>query len=555
MADDLLSSGSIRFTGLGSGTDFESMIEQLLQVERVHINRLESWRAGWEEKVEAFQELNTAMLSQKTTLQGMDTLEEFLVKAAQSSSESVLTATADSTALATSHTVTVNQLAQNEVIFNTTTSESDPSDVINSSGSDQVFAYTYAGGTVSVTVPDGTTLQGLVDRINNDADNPGVKAAALKVGDTEYRLQMWGMDLGAANTLSVDATTTIPGYGSADFTTSQAAQNSQLQVDGHPAGPPWIERDSNTVDDVITGVTLSLKSTGSTTVSVSTDVAAIKEQVQTFVTQTNEVLSQLQSLMKVDDVSGEGSILTGNYGTQIIQNRLKSILAAKGIGFDHDNDPFPSLSTIGISTDTDEGSPTFGLLLLDESELDQALSDDPTAVAELFGATDIGVSDSPDFIFDSLVSGITEPGTYEVAYTVDSGAITSATINGHAASISGTLITGASGYPESGLSVEVTNLTNGSYTGTARVKQGKAAELVQELGNLTSSSDGTLHILQDNYGDIIANIDKKIAFEEERILRMERDLRNKFARLEALLGYYDQMQASLDSQLGQLNNK
>lgn len=71
MADDLstsLLSGSIRFTGLGSGTDFDSMVTKLIEVEQVRTKRLESWRAGWEAKSEAFDTLSATMLALKTSL-------------------------------------------------------------------------------------------------------------------------------------------------------------------------------------------------------------------------------------------------------------------------------------------------------------------------------------------------------------------------------------------------------------------------------------------------------------------------------------------------------
>jgi flagellar hook-associated protein 2 len=79
--------------------------------------------------------------------------------------------------------------------------------------------------------------------------------------------------------------------------------------------------------------------------------------------------------------------------------------------------------------------------------------------------------------------------------------------------------------------------------------------LADTLKDLTSSSSGPLHILEDNYQDIMDNIDDKIEWEEKRIDRMERDLRNRFANLEATLGYYNQMQMALNNQIGQLQNQ
>lgn len=557
LTDNITKSGSIHFSGLGSGTDFDSMINELVKAEvKSRIEPLEDWKESWNKKIEAFQELNSSMLSLDGTLKGMDTMEEFLIKDAQSNNEAVLTASASSSAQVASHNIEVNQLAQNE-ISTANTSETSKDSVINSSGAAQQFDYTYAGDSVSLEVADGTTLESLKNMINNDPDNPGVRANIIKQGTDDYHLQIRGMDLGADNTFTIEDTTTLTNYEEANFTDTQEARNSQIRVDGYPSGD-WIERPSNSISDVIEGVTLNLKSTGSSNVDVTNNNESIKEQVRTFVEKTNEVLSKFKESMKYDERNDEGSILTGNYGTQIVQSKIKSILSSKGIGFSHDNDNFPSLSNIGIKTDHNEGSETYGQLLLDETKLDEALQKDARGVAELFGADYIGESESTNLTYHSHVSGITKGGNYDVTYSVDGAAekITSATINGHEASIEGDKIIGKGGYPESGLAIKVNDLTTTvtDATGTVNLKQGKADELAKTLTELSNSSSGPLSIMEDNYTDIIDNINQKISDEHARISRMERDMRTKFAKVESLLGRYDQMQSQLDSQLKQLSN-
>jgi flagellar hook-associated protein 2 len=553
MADEYLTSGQITFTGLGSGTDFDKLIEQLVEIERTHINRLEYWKSSWDAKVEAFQILNTQMLSLKTTVEGMDTLDEFLIKNASSTDSSVVTATADSDADAASHTIEVDQLATNDIWVGQTSYSSETAAVTTTG--DKVFQYDYDGtNDVAVDVPDNTTLEGLVNIINTDPDNPGIRASILKVADGDFRLQIRGLDLGSDYQFSVDdAETTLSGADSSDFVETQNASNSQFKVNGFPTGAnDWISRSSNTVSDVIEGLTLNLKGAGTATVNVNVDNTAIKESVRTFVSQTNEVRATIKELTEFDEATEQGSILTGNYGVQLISSKLKNITATKGKGFDYNDDTYSVLSQLGITTDAEQGSETLGQLLLDETKLDEALSADPDAVAELFAADFIGDTNSSDFRYYSHIDGVTEAGVYDVEYTVAGGSITSATINGHAAGIDGDQITGASGYEEAGLTILVQNLTDGSYTGEVRLKQGKAGELADSLADLTSSSSGPLHILEENYQDIMDNIDEKIDYEEKRIERMERDLRNRFANLEATLGYYNQLQMSLNSQIGQL---
>lgn len=364
---DLISSaytsGNVTFTGLGSGTDFDTLIQGLVEAESYHLNQLETWKATWEEKMTAFQELNTPMLSLKTALEGMDTMSEFLTKTVASTDTSLLTATADSTAETGTHKVLVNQLAQNKIMVNNTGYASSTT-VVNSSGADRVLQYVYKGTTYNITVPNGTTLEGLVNLINNQPANPGVKAMVLSDGTQSY-LQFRGLDLGDDATLTIGAGTTLTGYDAAGWTTSQANQNSQIRVDGWPAAS-WISNSSNTITGAITGLTLNLKDADAgTTVTLTTDVdkEAVLENVRTFVEQMNTVRTKIQELTQYDETNQTGSILTGNYGVSMISQNLKDIVASKGVGFISYNtmglteDAYNSLAQLGITSATINGRP------------------------------------------------------------------------------------------------------------------------------------------------------------------------------------------------------
>ena len=91
-------SGSIHFTGLGSDTDFDTMITQLKQIESYQKNRFTLWQADWNKRITAFQQLNTAMLSLNSTLNSMNTMSKFLLKTSTSSNENIMTAVASGTA-------------------------------------------------------------------------------------------------------------------------------------------------------------------------------------------------------------------------------------------------------------------------------------------------------------------------------------------------------------------------------------------------------------------------------------------------------------------------
>ncbi len=683
MADDLTSSlvsGSIRFTGLGSGTDFDSMVTKLIEVEQVRTKRLEYWRAGWEAKSEAFDTLSATMLSLKTSLDAMNTTDEFLVKNALSSNSIAVTATAGSSAEESTHQVDVLSLATNDMHMGAEIFSSP--DAVISGGADGTFVFTAGSRQVAVNVTGTTTLSQFASLINNDADNRNYVRASVVNDGSGYRLQIRGMDLGAGNDFIVDDAETsanlLLNFGQDRFIETQNAGNAKLRVDGFPIDPPtatsdmlkatftgkttadtfatadgtfkfaydgalhsvavttadtyatladkintavgftmatatdvsgnveltlegvagsdkqitivnspgttigelqpgafaqiqgatdgYFERKANSISDIIPGVTMNLASTGSTTITTSLDPEAVTEKVRTFVEAVNSVLQEVKNQTQVTSVGENvsGSLLTGNYGLQMIQQKLKNILAEKGVGFDYDMDAIVSLGSVGITTDTVQGSPTFGLLVLDENAFSSALRTDPDAVARLFSADQYpstkemvdGVAvESSNFKFESSIKGITGAGEYAVQYTVDAGGtITSASINGYAASIDGTkIVATGEGNPARGLSLEVINLTAGSYSGSVQIKSGKTEELIQEIKKLTDPLSGTLEILKDNYQDIMDSIDEKIAYEERRLALLEKNLRLRFANLEAVLGNYNNISTQISSQIKSLS--
>ncbi|MGQ9688655.1 MAG: flagellar filament capping protein FliD [Desulfobaccales bacterium] len=558
---------AVTFTGLGSSLDSTSIIDQLVEVESRQIKRLEAWKEEWSAKIAALQELNTKLTALRTTTAAMDTLAKFTAKSASVSDAKVLNATAGSTAVPGIHQILVNQLAQTEVEVHDGLPAADT--VVNSSGSSRVFAFSYAGGaSVSISVADGTTLTQLAQLINNSGANPGVTATVLDMGEgyttDRYRLMLTGNDTGSSQTIVIDdGLTTLDGSGgtvnftSTAFTETQTAANAQVRLDGYPPSG-WIERADNTISDLLTGVTLSLLSTsaGAVQVTVTNDTSAMQEEVMDLVAAYNEAVAYIKEQTAYDAATGKAGVLFGNYAVQMIKGPLANIATGNAPGFKDPQDPYLNLAQIGITTDVDETSKTFGQLRVDQAALAAAFSNDPQGVAALLSAYFVGVSDDAagNLTYYSSLPGITQPGSYNVEATVAGGVLVSGTINGHAATVEGDTLTGASGYPEYGLAVRV-NLTNGTHTGTVRLKLGVTGEFTAKLDDLLSYTSGPVHILIDNYQDIITNIDKKIELEQRRVDSYRQRLVEQFSRLEAVLAELNDQANYLSSQIQKLNNQ
>lgn len=591
------SSGSIYFSGLGNGTDFSSMIDSLKEIEMAHSKQLMNWRKDWTNRKDAFADLRTTLSSYSTFLKTMDTEGEFTKKKALSSNTQIASVACTSSAQSGQHIVlNVKELASNSYATIGLNVKDKAAQIVSESTGPQTFEYTYKDKTRSFTLDKGTTLAGLQARINNDPQNPGVRAELVQSANG-YVLQMVSKDQGAQSAIKVSEnqwlkSLTTDGAGEWNYVTGK---NAKLSINGSPP----IERSSNVIDDYA-GLKITLVGTGSSTITVETDTEAITENVKKFIEETNKVRAKFMELTKVNgdkntvDITitesqqeaQKGSVLTGNYGVQLMDSNFKNMIPSRGVGFDSLADVYSTLTQLGIKTDAKESSETYGMLIYDQTlseddgkggkitKFEKAIRDNPDAVAELFSAN-AKPAQNNKFTADTM-PGFTKGGEYKVTYDVDSeGKISNAWINGKKATINNETktisiysVAGQEPNPADGTKLFITDLEAKSHETTLRVKDGKVPELINlidydmlarypvEKGQ-TSGSDsfthaGSLSILERQYQGIIDNIDKKLLREQERVDKWERTTRQRFSRLDATLKQYDSLNSQISSQIKQL---
>lgn len=383
---------------------------------------------------------------------------------------------------------------------------------------------------------------------------------------------------------------------------SQQAQDARFTLNG------WgqeLTSSSNTLTEVVEGMTITLKSKGETNLNVVDDKEQLKENIQEVVDAINTMLKKIQELTKYDKnktVDGptdtdngvlkmesqftwqKGAALTGNYGVQLLRSRLKNVTSGAGSGFtrmqssdDTLNDLFTSLSQIGIKTVTNESDPNFGLLEIDEAKLDEAIDRDIRNVAELFSADMQGGTNSENFSVASTGTRA-KGGTYRVEYEVGSDGkldTDSVYINGAKAnydSSMGTFTVGDMNNAAVGVSITfpMDGLTPGSYKGadadTLTIKDGKVNQMIDQLTDelrsvarddetgFVGGQAGAIPLLIDNYKTVIASIDKKIEREETRLVTWEKRMKARFSRLDTLMTKLNGQMESNASALAQLSS-
>ncbi|MFP4634408.1 MAG: flagellar filament capping protein FliD [Nitriliruptoraceae bacterium] len=383
--------------GIASGMDTEGIIEQLLALERQPIQRIEQQQQELEGDEEAWGEIATKLSSVRAGVDKLAGLDDFAAMTSVSSSnEDAVGATVVGDVEDGSLDLDVEQLATGMQ-----QAAGDRFDGLDAELGDRTL-------TVTTTV-DGepvehditgelgadATLEDLVGAINER--EIGVQADALQVADGEYQLVLASEGTGDQSAFEVDATGWTEG-----FTVTQQAQDARLHVGGVE-----VERATNTIDDLIDGVELELRSTTADPVTVSTerDVDAAVGAVRELVEATNGALDTLAELSDYDPETDEAGPLQGDPSVARIATRLRDAVSRPIAGLEGSD---ALASDLGISLTRD------GRLELDEQRLQAAFEDDFEATAARLAES--GSTSEQRARFSSATSA-TEPGTYDVEVT------------------------------------------------------------------------------------------------------------------------------------------
>ncbi|MEE9336296.1 MAG: flagellar filament capping protein FliD [Granulosicoccaceae bacterium] len=362
----------ITSAGVGSGIDVESIISSLMELERQPIQALNNRRETLDVELSAMGSVKSAMneLATSARLMGDDT--RFGPFQASSIDEDVFTATATGGSSSEYHSVEVLSLAQNHRMASGLYPSSDAP---VASGS---MNFTSGENNFEITV-DGSnnTLVGLRDAINDSIDNTSVSASILNV-DGGSRLILNANEGGTDNIIAIAGSSSIV----ADLTEITEALDAQLIVDGFT-----VNSSSNSVSDVIEGVTLDLKSVGSSDVQTQRDTDSLRDSLDAFVTNYNSLRSGLNSLS-----AGQlqGDQLPRNIETSVRNVFSQDIELANG----------QSISPLEIGFTFDR----FGVLSIDEKRLDNAQIGGMERFIDAFSAADTGFSAKVEEALDRFTS-------------------------------------------------------------------------------------------------------------------------------------------------------
>jgi flagellar hook-associated protein 2 len=385
----------ISASGVGSGIDINSIVTQLMAVERKPLDRLKADQSSLQSSISAYGKVASAISTFQDAVRTLARAEKWQIYQASSSNSSSVSATATSNANEGNYALTVSQLAKSaQLASGTFTDES----TVVGTGTLEISVGSIDSGTgaftlqpgrnlVSVNVGDGS-LKSIRNAINS-AD-AGVTATIVNTGSGS-RLVLTAKDTGAQNAIQITTTdsdgsnTNAAGLSRLAFIPSasagsgknldslQTAQDALFSVNGISASSP-----SNTARGIVEGITFNLLAETATAVSVSItkDSVAIQKSVSGLISAYNDLQKLIKDQTKFVEGSKTQPPLQGDNAAISILQRLRSSLFGQFSGQAGD---FSRLSDVGVSIQTD------GNLVLDQTKWNAA-NNDPAKLARLFSS-------------------------------------------------------------------------------------------------------------------------------------------------------------------------
>lgn len=374
---------AISSPGVGSGLDVNSIVTQLVAIEKKPLAVLQSKANSLQSQLSLY----GAIKSQVSALQ--DASAALLASSSNwtaqtaSSSSTAVGISVNSSATSANFAVDVTRLAQAQTVASKSLAVGSSigpgagtgtlSIQLGSWGTDGLGPFAPgSSASVDVTVNESDSYATIAAAIN--AKNAGVTATVLKNGATErlsLRSTATGADAGftltsdggfaALDSLSF-TNLTNPAESSLGMEDTQMGLNATYKLNGIA-----LESASNTIADVVPGVTLSLQqltTVGSPAqLSISQDQTAVQKAIQTFADAYSTLARTLSDATKYVQ-GGKSGVLQGDTVTVGLQSLLRRVENSASTG-----STFSRLSDIGLELQTD------GSLKVNSNRLTNAMSD------------------------------------------------------------------------------------------------------------------------------------------------------------------------------------
>ncbi|QOY52005.1 flagellar filament capping protein FliD [Candidatus Sulfurimonas baltica] len=249
----------------------------------------------------------------------------------------------------------------------------------------------------SIAYDETTTLDDLKNAIN-DAATDKANATVVQISAGEFRLFVSSADTGTTQDITItDSTGNLTDTRlTTDMTAIQTGVDANFTFNGQA-----ITRTSNNIDDLVTGLNITLKEVGLSTVSVQQNLETIMEKFDSFVEHYNATISELNKMTTPGEEEEDRGVFSKESTIKSMKSSIESMVLSIGGGVG-------SMIDYGFDVDKD------GVMSLDKDLLTEKLNDNSTNVEAFFAG---GTFTNPDASTVLLDGAFTEFSTKVESYT------------------------------------------------------------------------------------------------------------------------------------------
>ncbi|MFO1330451.1 MAG: flagellar filament capping protein FliD [Rubrivivax sp.] len=359
---------TISSTGIGSGLDVNSIVTQLVALERKPIEQLQTEAGKLDARLSSFGRIQSSLDALRTASRALTDTSVWQAATATSADTTAVGVSVSGGTPAGSYAVKVNTLAASQL--NATSALASSGTTVGQGTlhieigrwAADLSGFTPKSGSTAVDIdigPGEDTLEKIRDKINatsglgvrasivNDANGARLVMQSSTTGaENGFRVQVTDDDADDTDNSGLSRLAYDPPGGAAVTTRTQAARNASAEINGLA-----VESAGNTLSNVVDGVTLSLGkvTTGTVDVTVSRDTASMRKSIDGFVSAYNDLVKLLRDQTKFDATSKTGGPLQGDRTAIALLGQLRLAFSGESSA----SSAFKRASDLGLSVQTD----------------------------------------------------------------------------------------------------------------------------------------------------------------------------------------------------------
>lgn len=516
--------------------DWSALVEVAVAAKTAPADAIDVKIAANEVKIAAYEEMQSLLQAITSAADAMRGTTNSIVTKDDvfSLREAYLTSSSSSVTASSAVVVTAENGAQTGTydlqILQLATTQKVASSDFSSRSSDLELSGTFSIGlegmeSVEITVTEDMSLSEIASAINAESATTGVQASVVKVTESTYRLVLSGTETGkeiSLESISGDDIGQALGLTDSDgaFASEiQAAKQAIISLDGIE-----ITRSTNTIDDVLDGISFTIyQTTGSDatiSVEIANDLTSIKDAIVALVDAYNAYREWALTQQAVSSSGGASADAT-LFGDSTLRSANNAVASALSTMIDSS-----SMALLGLSYDTSN------YLVLNETTLNSVLLNDLEALENILMFQ--FESSSEDLVLLSRNSSMPSELTLDIQVDSD-GNLTGVSVNGDTSlfTVSDTRIKGAEGTIYEGMTLVFTGST--SQTVTIQTSSGIVEKLYNSVDLYSNSSSGLVSGLIDNLTEKNEDYSTRAADIRSRAETYRTNLTNRYASYQAAI--------------------